>query len=427
MDLSQQLAILRPRLRLIVLVTVIAGVLSFILASLIPKTYEAHATLLVGQVYTTSQPSQPAQLNYDSFLASQELATTFAQLADTRPFLAAVATGLHLSDDPTALRDRVDAQAPPGSLFITVSARASSETSAADLANQVAKELLAEAPGILVGADATKAQSIVTVVDPAVASEAVKSPKVPLYAALGALTALIVAVATIFVLAYRESPQSRRGPAARRVSAPEPKSAADPALGSRPSAALAPIVAPIVAEARPAAPTEPRPEPLSYQPTDPLPPTEVSRTTPVMIAQPAPLAETRPGGSSPANVALPADDGPLIRPRIAPPRTASSKPAVPVPTAAPTPEPAAAGAPVQGKGELPVRTAGAGKPAAASKAGPAGKPERASQPVAAPNPASAGKGGSPARTAGAGKPAALDETRPRTRARPALGPRSSGD
>jgi hypothetical protein len=246
---------------------------------------------------------------------------------------------------------------------------------------------------------------------------------VPLYAALGALTALIVAVATIFVLAYRESPQSRRGPAARQVSAPEPKSAADLALGSRPSAALAPIVA----EARLAAPTEPQPEPLSDQPTDPLPPTEVSRTTPVMIAQPAPLADTRPGGSSPANVALPADDGPLIRPRIAPLRTASSKPAVPLPTAAPTPEPAAAGAPARGKGELPLRTAAAGKPAAAIKAGPAGKPERASQPVAAPNPAAAGKGGSPARTAGAGKPAALDETRPRTRARPALGPRSSGD
>src|SRR5471032_933026 len=69
-DLSQQLAILRPRLLLIILVTVIAGVLSFGLASLIPKTYEAHATLLVGQVYDTSQPSQPPQLNYDAFLAS---------------------------------------------------------------------------------------------------------------------------------------------------------------------------------------------------------------------------------------------------------------------------------------------------------------------------------------------------------------------
>ena len=75
---------------------------------------------------------------------------------------------------------------------------------------------------------------------------------------------------------------------------------------------MAPIVAPIVAEARPVAPTEPRPEPLSDQPTE----------------------------SAPANVALPADDGPLIRPRIAPLRTASSKPAVPLPTAAPTPEPA---------------------------------------------------------------------------------------
>jgi len=37
-DLSQQLAVLRPRLRLIVIVTLIAGVLSFLLASLIPRT-----------------------------------------------------------------------------------------------------------------------------------------------------------------------------------------------------------------------------------------------------------------------------------------------------------------------------------------------------------------------------------------------------
>lgn len=421
MDLSQQLAILRPRLRLIVLVTVIAGVLSFILASLIPKTYEAHTTLLVGQVYTTSQPSQPAQLNYDSFLASQELATTFAQLADTRPFLAAVATGLHLSDDPTALRDRVDAQAPPGSLFITVSARASSETSAADLANQVAKELLAEAPGILVGADATKAQSIVTVVDPAVASEAVKSPKVPLYAALGALTALIVAVATIFVLAYRESPPGRRAPAARRVGPPELSPINDGPSGSRP-----PVSPP---EARPAAPPEPRPAPPSDPRSDPLLRTEVRRTAPVTIAEPAPLAESRPGTPLPIGAGLRVEDGPLIRPRLA----TLPKPTVSVPLPAATAAPSAAAASAPSKARPPARPTPASKPAPAGKAGPAERPAPANMPAQeskAGPPASsapAGKAGPPAKPAPVSEPTSASKARPKTRAGPAVGRRSSGD
>jgi len=213
-DLSQQLAILRPRLLLIILVTVIAGVLSFGLASLIPKTYEAQATLLVGQVYSTSQQSQPPQINYDSFLASEQLATTLSQLVDTRPFLAKATARLGLTDDLTAMRNRVDAQAAAGSLFITISARAADDASAAKLAEAVADELVAEAPTVLVNGGTTKPEDVVTIVDPAVASEAVKSPKVTLYAALGAMTALIVAIATLFILAYRESPQSRRGPAA---------------------------------------------------------------------------------------------------------------------------------------------------------------------------------------------------------------------
>ncbi len=369
MDLSQQLAILRPRLRLIVIVTLIAGVLSFALASFIPRTYEASATLLVGQVYDSTQASQPPQLSYDAFLASEQLATTFAALADTRPVLAKVAATLSLTDDPSSLRGRVDALAPPGSLFITISARAASDTDAANLANAVANELIAESPGILVSTSATKVAGVVTLVDPAQASEAVKSPKVTLYAALGGLTALIVSITTIFILAYRESPQLRRTPAARRVGTPELAPIPEPANGARPTAPADPR--PVVASQGPPAPPEPTAGPMLLTevrrpalPTRPATPVQSSasvRPTPVAVA-PAPAAAAPVQASVP--IIIPA---PII---IPPPAPVASPPAT-------TSEPPA-----------PVR----GRPAAAASSPPAvvAQRTRPAAPVAAP-PAPSGR------------------------------------
>ena len=378
MDLSQQLAVLRPRLLLIVLVTVIAGVLSFALASLIPKTYEAHATLLVGQVYDNSQPSQPPQLNYDAFLASEQLATTFAQLADTRPVLAAVAAQLNLSDDPTSLRDRVDAVTPPGSLFITIAARAPDDASAAALANQVAKELLAEAPGVLAGANVAKAEGMVTLVDPAVAAEATKSPKVTLYAALGALTALIVAVATIFVLAYRESPPFRRAPAARRVGPPEVAPVADLAPGPRPTST--------VVETRPVPAVQAHATHAPEPPPGPTLLTEVHRAAPIVAAPvPAPVARPTPAPAAPARTTTVTSAAATSRPATA------SKPLV-APLAKPAPKPAPA---ASAKPPATVRPA-------ATPATPARRPARSVTPEPAP-------------------------ARPATRAPRAAGPRPPGD
>jgi capsular polysaccharide biosynthesis protein len=391
-DLSQQLAVLRPRLFLIILVTVIAGILSFALASLIPKTYEAQATLLVGQGYSTSQQSQPPQINYDSFLASEQLATTLAQLVDTRPFLAKVTARLGWNDDLTAMRNRVDAQAPPASLFITISARAGDDVSAANLAGAVADELVAEAPTILVNSGSTKPEGVVSIVDPAVAAEAVKSPKVTLYAALGAMTALIVAITTIFILAYRETPQSRRGPAARRVGAPEPLPTSDPPLAtSQPGALTPPAV-----QADPATGRIPRSAPWPGSPSGPVLLTEVRPRAPVMRAESSPLAETGAAISRPAAAAVQAEDRTELRPRPTPvpvpavpssltptPKVTASTASAPVPKVSavappsvPPPARRAAGAPPAKPVAGPIKANAPATPAPRNEAKPKGRARR---------------------------------------------------
>ena len=60
-----------------------AGV-AFVVSSQLPKTYEAKATLIVGQSLSAVNP------DYTQILVSQRLSTTYATVATTRPILEAV-------------------------------------------------------------------------------------------------------------------------------------------------------------------------------------------------------------------------------------------------------------------------------------------------------------------------------------------------
>ena len=142
MDLRRQIALLWRWAWLIVLITTSGAVLVYAYSNSLPKSYEAQATLIVGQSLTSSS------LDYNALLAAQSLSQTYATVATTRPILERVAELEGSSFTADDLQQRVFAVAPRASTLITITVADGDPERAARLANEVADQLIAASPAI---------------------------------------------------------------------------------------------------------------------------------------------------------------------------------------------------------------------------------------------------------------------------------------
>jgi polysaccharide biosynthesis transport protein len=141
-DLRRQIAIVRAWFPLLVASVVLAGVAGFAVSSILPKVYEAKATLIVGQSLTAASP------DYNQLLVSQRLSTTYATVATKRPILDSVIAQLGLKVTSDALSTEVSADAPLDSTLLTISAKDVDPVRAAAIANALAEQLIAASPAI---------------------------------------------------------------------------------------------------------------------------------------------------------------------------------------------------------------------------------------------------------------------------------------
>ena len=142
MDLRRIIALFRSWLPLLIVTTLIAAGGAFAISNLQEKSYEAKATLIVGQSLTGVNP------DYSQLLASQRLSETYARVATLRPTLQAVIDGLGLDDSADDLASRVVAEAQADSTLVTISAQDSDPETAAAIANAISDELIAASPAI---------------------------------------------------------------------------------------------------------------------------------------------------------------------------------------------------------------------------------------------------------------------------------------
>lgn len=142
MDLRRIIALFRSWLPLLIVATLIAAGGAFVISNLQEKSYEAKATLIVGQSLTGVNP------DYSQLLASQRLSETYARVATLRPTLQAVIDGLGLDDSADDLASRVVAEAQADSTLVTISAQDSDPETAAAIANAISDELIAASPAI---------------------------------------------------------------------------------------------------------------------------------------------------------------------------------------------------------------------------------------------------------------------------------------
>lgn len=144
MPMRQQLSVIMSRLPLLVVAVAMATVASYGFSSLQPKTYQADATLIVGQALSAVNP------DYNQILVSQTLSATYATVATTRPVMTRVIEELGLRDTPDQLARRVSAISNTDGALLTIAARDGDPKRAADLANAVAAELVATNPAVQV-------------------------------------------------------------------------------------------------------------------------------------------------------------------------------------------------------------------------------------------------------------------------------------
>ena len=143
MDLAKFVRMLR-RWKWVVLAFTVLGTLSGYGASqLIAPSYNASATIVVGQSLSSVNP------DYQQLQVAQQLASTYAAVATTRPILDKVIQNLNLSGWRTEdLQKVVSVQALQGVNLIVISASDPSAVRAAAIANELANDLIAASPGI---------------------------------------------------------------------------------------------------------------------------------------------------------------------------------------------------------------------------------------------------------------------------------------
>jgi len=141
-DLRRSLTLVRRWLWLLVLGTLLAGGLTYLVSSRLPKVYTA-TTQLIVQSGVAAAPVA----DYNSLLTAQQVARTYSKLAESRVVLSSAAIRLgRPADDRTiaALEEAVSATLVRDTLFLQISAEAPTPQEAADIANAVAAALIVE-------------------------------------------------------------------------------------------------------------------------------------------------------------------------------------------------------------------------------------------------------------------------------------------
>lgn len=142
MDVRRLIPMFRVWFPLLVASVLLAAAAAYLVSVQLPKTYEAKATLIVGQSLSA------ANADYNELLASQQLAATYAKVAMTRPVLERVIKQLGLSDTPDDLAQRVRADAATDTTLLTITVHDADPSSAAAIANAIAGQLIASSPAI---------------------------------------------------------------------------------------------------------------------------------------------------------------------------------------------------------------------------------------------------------------------------------------
>lgn len=139
-ELSHYLKIIWKWWWLILLSTAIAAVGSYVASKQQPRLYQTTATLMVGQVIQKANPTGA------DFSTVQQLAESYAQMANRQPILQATVDSLGLNMGWQELKWRVYAYPIPRTQLLAITVQDYSPERAAALADEIGYQLILQSP-----------------------------------------------------------------------------------------------------------------------------------------------------------------------------------------------------------------------------------------------------------------------------------------
>ncbi|HRL13996.1 MAG TPA: polysaccharide biosynthesis tyrosine autokinase [Aggregatilineales bacterium] len=140
MELVQYIAIVRRWLWFILLSAFIAGSVAFIVRSNQPRVYQATTRLVIGS-YTTSPNPDAGEIR-----VAFDLTRTYAELVRTFNILNATVQALNLPISPNALASSVSTNTITNTSLINITVQYGDPVLAADIANELANQLIRQSP-----------------------------------------------------------------------------------------------------------------------------------------------------------------------------------------------------------------------------------------------------------------------------------------
>lgn len=140
MELREYIAVGRRWLWLFVLATAVAAVGAWVATRFSPRTYRSQTTLMVGRATDNPDP------NFQALYMSQQLASTYAQMATREPVLQGVVDALGLKTSWHALHGMVKADPVPGSPLFTIAVVDTDPVRAQVIGDAVAQQLIEQSP-----------------------------------------------------------------------------------------------------------------------------------------------------------------------------------------------------------------------------------------------------------------------------------------
>lgn len=140
LELQQYIKLLRRWYWLIVISAIISGGIAFIVTAQRPPAYETQVTVAIGQFIQSPNP------NASEIRTGIDLAQTYAQIVRTSGVLQATIEALNLPLSIDSLRNRLTTRIITNTSLLVVTVNYGDPVLAADIANEVARQLILQSP-----------------------------------------------------------------------------------------------------------------------------------------------------------------------------------------------------------------------------------------------------------------------------------------
>lgn len=184
--------IIRKRIRIILIITIMSTIVSFVVSNyFITPMYETFTTLMLGK----PADYESTQYSYQDILTNQKLIGTYGEIAKSRVVLQKVADNLDMDLTLDKLKDKISINLLNNTEVIKVTVKDSDPQKAVIIADEMAKVFMTEISSIMKINNVQVIDKASTPTDPV-------SPRVKLNVAIGMILGLMMSTFLVFLIEF---------------------------------------------------------------------------------------------------------------------------------------------------------------------------------------------------------------------------------